>query len=102
MSKIQITLDATKLRPLVVDRSYTNKNNEEVRIQEIKIDLIEVKDVKIIYEKDNMQILKTHFVCQLQTKEEREAKKTPNYIGEGFTTIWKNNEPIKPNDKDLF
>ena len=88
MSKIQVTLDATKLRNLVSKRSYKNKNDEQVELQEVKFELVEVKEPKQIYEKDNMRIMKTHFACVIQTKEEREAKADTIYIGEGLTTIW--------------
>jgi hypothetical protein len=88
MSKIQITLDATKLRNLISNREFQNKAGETVKLQEVKFELVEVKEPKQIYEKDNMRIMKTHFACAIQTKEEREAKANTVYIGEGFTTIW--------------
>lgn len=88
MSKIQVTLDATKLRNLVSKRQYQNKSGEQVELQEVKFELVEVKEPKKIYEKDNMRIMKTHFACVIQTKEQREAKSDTIYIGEGFTTIW--------------
>ena len=88
MSKVQITLDATKLRNLVTKRSYQNKQGETVEIQEVKFELVEVKEPKQIYEKDNMRIMKSHFASVIQTKEEREAKSETIYIGEGFTTVW--------------
>lgn len=88
MSKIQVTLDANKLRNLVSKRSYENKNGEKVELQEVKFELIEVKQPKQIYEKDNMIIMKTHFACIIQTKEQRETKAETLYIGEGFTTMW--------------
>ncbi len=88
MSKIQITLDATKLRNLISNREFQNKAGETVKLQEVKFELVEVKELKQIYEKDNMRIMKTHFACVIQTKEEREAKADTVYIGEGFTTVW--------------
>lgn len=90
MSKIQITLDASKLRNLVSKRSYKNNAGEQVEVQEVKFELVEVKEPKQIYEKDNMRIMKTHFACAMQTKEEREVKAETIYIGEGFTTVWSN------------
>lgn len=87
MSKIQITLDASKLRTLVSSREF-QKQGETVKMQEVKFELVEVKEPKQIYEKDNMRIMKTHFACVIQTKEQREAKADTIYIGEGFTTIW--------------
>lgn len=92
MSKIQVTLDATKLRNLVSKREYQNKQGETVQLQEVKFELVEVKEPKEIFKKDNMRIMKTHFASVIQTKEEREAKADTIYIGEGFTTIWNNAE----------
>jgi hypothetical protein len=88
MSKIQVTLDATKLRNLVSKRSYTNRSGEVVELQEVKFELVAVKEPKEIFKKDNMRIMKTHFASAIQTKEEREAKADTFYIGQGFTTIW--------------
>jgi hypothetical protein len=93
MSKIQVTLDAAKLRNLVSSREYTNKNNEVVKLQEVKFELVEVKEPKTIVTKDTYRIDKTHFACAIQTKEEREAKEPNVYIGEGFTTVWTNAAP---------
>ena len=91
------------------ENKVQNKQGETVQLQEVKFELIEVKEPKQIYEKDNMRIMKTHFASIIQTKEEREAKADTIYIGEGFTTIWgsdksevvHNATPIKEEDDDL-
>lgn len=90
MAKISVTLDASKLRNLVSKRTYQNKEGQQVEVQEVKFELVEVKEPKEIFKKDNMRIVKTHFASVIQTKEEREAKAPTIYIGEGFTTIWDN------------
>ena len=94
MGKVQVTLDASKLRNLISKRSYKNKDGQEIELQEVKFELIEVKEPKQIYEKDNMKVMKTHFASVIQTKEEREAKADTVYIGEGFTTVWSNAETV--------
>lgn len=90
--KIQVTLDAAKLRTLVKSRSYKNKEGEEVTVQEVKFELVPMKEDnwKVIHEADKYKLVKTHFAAAVQTKEEREAKAPTLYIGEGFVTIWKN------------
>jgi hypothetical protein len=93
-NKIQVTLDAQKLRNLVTKRTYKNKDGQDVELQEIKFELVAVKEPKTIFTKDNMRIDKTHFACVIQTKEEREAKAPTIYIGEGFSTIWLNDIPV--------
>jgi len=112
MSKIQVTLDATKLRPLVSQREFQNKAGETVQVQEIKFELIPVKEPKTIYTGKGMRIDKTHFACVVQTKEEREANTPTVYIGEGFSTIWDNAQPVfnavpisesqEPKEEELF
>jgi hypothetical protein len=94
MSKIQVTLDAQKLRNLVTKRTYKNKEGQDVELQEVKFELVAVKEPKTIFTKDNMRIDKTHFACVVQTKEERDAKAPTIYIGEGFSTIWLNDIPV--------
>lgn len=96
MSKITVTLDATKLRTLVSKRSYTNKDSVEVQLQEVKFELVEVKEPKLVFEKDNRKVFKTHFAAAIQTKEEREAKAESFFIGEGYTTEWANAEKQDP------
>jgi hypothetical protein len=91
MAKVQVTLDAAKLRNLISNREYTNKAGELVKLQEVKFELIEVKEPKTIVTKDTYRIDKTHFAAAIQTKEERDSKAETGYIGEGFTTIWLNN-----------
>ena len=88
MSKIQVTLDAAKLRNLVSKREYQNKQGETVQLQEVKFELVEVKEPKEIYKKDKLRIMKTHFASVIKTKEEREANAPTIYIGDGFTTFW--------------
>ena len=107
MSKISVTLNAQALRNLVSKRTYKNKDGQEVEVQEVKFELVEVKEPKTIYTADKYRIDKTHFASVIQTKEEREAKSETIYIGEGFTTIWNNAEtvthvatPIKEEEHD--
>lgn len=111
MTKIQITLDANKLRNLVSKRSYKNKEGQDVTVQEIKFEIVPLKEHKTIYSDKNgaYRVDKTHFASVIQTKEERANKVPTVYIGEGFTTVWINNlevhnaEIINNNvDEDLF
>ena len=96
MSKITVNLDVTKLRPLITKRSYTNKEKVEVHLQEIKFELVEVKEPKLIFEDVNRKVFKTHFAAAIQTKEQREAKEESFFIGEGYTTEWETKERQDP------
>lgn len=95
MQKIQVTLDATKLRDLVSKRSYTNRNGQNVELKEVKFDLVELKDdkKKVVWTnaQQTMQLEKTHFAVVQQTKEEREAKKDPVFIGDGISVVFLDN-----------
>lgn len=94
MSKITITLDATKLRSLVTKREFDAKDGAKMQVQEVRFELVEVKEPKIIFEGSGYKLQKTHFASIIQTKEEREAKAETVFIGEGITTIWEQKEQV--------
>lgn len=97
MSKMQVTLDASKIRPLVSERSYENKNGDTVIVQEVKFELVEIKpeNQKVIHQKDKLKIVKTHFAAKIQTAEERQTNEPTVYIGEGFSFVWENDVPVQ-------
>ena len=94
MSKIAITLDATKLRSLVTKREFDAKDGTKMQVQEVRFELVEVKEPKIIFEGSGYKLQKTHFASVIQTKEERESKAETVFIGEGITTIWDQKEQV--------
>ena len=94
MSKITITLDATKLRNLVTKREFNANDGTKMQVQEVRFELVEVKEPKIIFEGSGYKLQKTHFASVIQTKEERESKAETIFIGEGVTTIWEQKEQI--------
>lgn len=94
MSKITITLDATKLRNLVTKREFDAKDGTKMQVQEVRFELVEVKEPKIIFEGSGYKLQKTHFASVIQTKEERESKAETIFIGEGVTTIWEQKEQV--------
>ena len=94
MSKITITLDATKLRNLVTKREFDAKDGTKMQVQEVRFELVEVKEPKIIFEGSGYKLQKTHFASVIQTKEERESKAETIFIGDGVTTIWEQKEQV--------
>src|SRR5690349_21003281 len=94
MSKITVTLDATKLRNLVQKREFDAKDGTKMQVQEVKFVLVPVKEPKIIFEGNGYKLQKTHFASVIQTKEEREAQAETIFIGEGITTLWDQKEQI--------
>ena len=94
MSKITVTLDATKLRNLVTKREFDAKDGTKMQVSEVKFELVEVKEPKIIHEGNGYKLSKTHLASVIQTKEEREAKAETIFIGEGITTTWEEKQNV--------
>ena len=97
MAKIEITLDAAKLRGLISNREYTNKSGEVIKLQEVKFELVEVKEPKLVVFGTWGEKKKTHFCAAIQTKEQKAAKEPTVYVGEGFTTYFAgSSQPSEP------
>jgi hypothetical protein len=94
MSKITVTLDATKLRNLVTKREFDAKDGTKMQVQEVRFEIVGVKEPKIIFEGNGYKLQKSHFASVIQTKEEREAQAETIFIGEGITTIWEQKEQV--------
>lgn len=85
MNKINITIDVSKIdKSKIVDRKFTTKDGQEVVIKEYKMELIQLKEPKFVKEGDTYKMIKTHFVKESQTKEEKAEKRPDNFIGDGF------------------
>lgn len=88
MQKISLTLDVDKLRELVKNnvktRTYTNKDGEEVTVNEIQVDVVPLKEPKPLKQGDGWNMVKTHFVAEPTSKEEREAGKKGIFVGDGI------------------
>ena len=82
---MKITIDFTKInKDKIVERKYTNKDGVEVTQKLYSMDVIDVKEPKVVKEGDTWKMIKTHFVAESQTKEEREQQiKTP-ILGDGL------------------
>lgn len=85
MEKISITIDLGKLdKTRINNRTFTNKDGQEVTVKEYKLDVVPLKEKKLIKEGDTWKMVKSHFVADSQTKEERENKTQTNFIGDGI------------------
>jgi hypothetical protein len=83
--KLNITLDLSKInKEKIVNREYQNNAGETVIGKEYKIEVIPLKQEKVIKSTPDWSMIKTHFIVESQTKEEREARTPSNYIGEGI------------------
>lgn len=89
-NKIQVKIDVEKARELIQKRSYKNKEGKEVEVQEIVFEMIPIKEPKVIYDHEKFQLVKTHALAKIQTKEERDAKSPTEWInGDGVSQVWK-------------
>jgi uncharacterized membrane-anchored protein len=86
MKKITISLDVSKIsKDKIVERTYKNKEGEDVKQKVYKFDVIELNQQKVIASGDTWKMLKTHFCVEQQTKEEKEAKVPQIFVGEGLS-----------------
>lgn len=86
MNKITITLDVNKIpKDKIVERRYFDRENKEVAVKELKLDIIQLKEPKTIKEGADWIMKKTHFVAIPQSKEEREEGKKGIILGDGIT-----------------
>ncbi len=83
--KISLTINVSKIdKSKIVKRNYKNKEGQEVTITEMKLDVIPLKEARVVKVTDDYTIFKTHFVAEQQTKEEKENKVKSNIIGDGI------------------
>lgn len=83
MSKIEITLDAAKLRQAITEKSYTNKNGESVIKQEIKLSVFPAKETKVLKSGPGWQLVKSHLVAIASNDKTAKAV----YVGEGVSFV---------------
>jgi len=93
MQKILATIDLTKIdKSRIKERTYTNQAGEEITAKEYDFEVIQLKDKKLIKDGGTWKLMKTHFIVQGQTKEEREAKADSVFIGDG--KVFENDAPV--------
>jgi hypothetical protein len=97
MSKISIKIDISKIdKTKITERKYTNKEGVEVVIKELSLDIVPLKEKKVIKEGDTWRMVKTHFVAEPQTKEERANGQPSNILGDGI--VFEDNKASAPID----
>lgn len=82
MNKISITIDVSQVtKEKIIPRAFQNNQGHEVIAKDYKLDIIPLKEEKIIKEGDTWQMIKVGFVAESPTKEEKEAKTKTKIIG---------------------
>lgn len=100
MEKIIITIDVSRIdRNQIKERRYTDKQGHEVIAKELKLEVIPLRESKVVKEGENWKAVKTHFVAEAQTKEQREKNEKSKIIGNGIV-FKKKVEPVPANTKD--
>lgn len=94
--KIRINIDVSKIdKTKIRERKYTNKEGVEVTVKELIFDIVPLRQPKVLKDDDRSKMIKTHFVAEIQTKEERDNGQPSNILGDGivFETKNQSNEP---------
>ena len=85
MEKLSITIEVNNIpKANIVERAYFDKSNKQVVVKELKLDIVPLREAKLIKEGDTWAMWKTHFVAIPQTKEQREAKEKSLILGDGI------------------
>lgn len=92
-AKISLSIDVSKVdKTRFEERRYFNKENKEIVIKEMKLDVVPLREPKLIKDGGQWSMWKTHFVALPQTKEEKASKAKSIILGDGIT--FKTKEPV--------
>ena len=101
MQKISITIVFKKLdKTRLIPNTYENREGEVITESNYKLDLVPLKEPKLIKEGDTWKLMKTHFATNAATKEEREAKTKMDIVGDGVMFVDKTEVSVDDTDTD--
>ena len=84
---ILINVDVNKItKERLAERTFKGKDGE-VKVKELKLELIPLKEAKVVTSGAGWRLEKTHFVTEARTKEERADKVKMPIIGDGVQFI---------------
>jgi len=82
--KINLKLDVSKIeKDKIKPRTYTNKEGVNVTTQDLDLELVELKEKKLIKEGDTWIMYKTHFVAHPSVKNADGTYTNGSIIGDG-------------------
>lgn len=94
MEKITITIDVSKIdKNKIISRTWTDKEGNSRTVKELKLDIVPLRETKLLKDGDTYMLYKTHFVAEQSTQAERDAKAKSKIIGEG--TMFKNKPKVE-------
>lgn len=83
--RVSITIDVSKMdKTRITPRTYTNKDNVEVTQKNYRMELVPLREPKLLKSGDGWEMWKTHFVVQAPTEEERANKTKTPILGDGI------------------
>lgn len=87
--KIIVKIDISQIdKNKVILNEYTKRDGTVVRERNYSVDVVPLKEQQVIKTLQNgSQLVKTHFVAESQTKEERVQKAPTKYVGSGVQFI---------------
>ena len=92
--KINLKLDVSKIeKDKIKPRTYTNKEGVDVTTQDLDLELVELKEKKLIKEGDTWIMYKTHFVAHPSVKNADGTYNNGSIIGDGITFEDKSSAP---------
>lgn len=107
--KLNIRLNVSKInKDKIFEKKYKDKDGNDVVEKLYNMDVIPLKERKMISQGDGWTMYKTHFVVEKQTKEEKDAQKQSNFIGEGFefesnrAVVDEDGRDLTPNSSNPF
>lgn len=83
MRRITISIDLGKLDKSRIQKRTYEKNGQQITVNELKLDVIEVAEPKVLKEGDTWRLVKSCFVAETPTKEEREGRVKTAIVGDG-------------------
>lgn len=85
MQKIIAKIDVSLINKSKIEKNvYKNKEGVEVVQMLYPIEIVEKQNTRTIKEGDGWVMKETHFICEAQNKEEREAKTKTPILGNGI------------------
>lgn len=86
MQKINLTIDVTKIdKTKIVERTYINKGGVEVTVKDLNLEVVPLKEKKLIKTSDKGAVFKTHFVAHKSFKNEDGTYENGAIIGDGIS-----------------
>lgn len=100
MSKIQISIDVDKMeKSRIITRTYKNKEGVEVKQRLMKFDVIDLKEPKVVASGSGWKLIKTCFITNTPSDDEKKAKTKMTIIGDGVKFDGDNSSmEFKPNE----